>query len=346
MTTPAPTTPAPTTPAPTTPAPTAYRTGFAPRRLAHVNLFVGNLERSLDFYTRVCGLDVVFEEPGISAVFLSNGNSHHDLALMEITEGERVGRDGNIQVSKGRGREAGLNHLGFEMASEAALVEAIRSVRATGTRLHRTVDHQISHSAYLFDPDGTYVEMYADSTDDWRDTYAANQGALITGVWDPDAAAPDARERFAPDPEFTVMDDAALRPLRTARASVAVADLARATEYWQQVCGLTVLRAGPAGAVLSGGLGLADVTLLSATAELPVGLSHFGLELPGADELAAGAERVRAAGFDLVAETASDYKRSIVLRDPDGILVEFLVAGAPLGELPDIAPSAADRFGV
>ena len=51
-------------------------------------------------------------------------------------------------------------------------------------------------------------------------------------------------------------------------------------------------------------------------------------------------------GLDLVAETASDYKRSIVLRDPDGILVEFLVAGAPLSELPDNAPSAADRFGV
>jgi catechol 2,3-dioxygenase len=299
-------------------------TGFGPRRLAHVNLFASDLDRSTAFYTEVCGLDVVFEEPGISAVFLSNGTSHHDLALMEITEGERIGRDGNVQVSRGRGREAGLNHLGFEMASEAALVDGIHDVRKQGIRLHRTVDHQISHSAYLFDPDGTYLEFYADSTDDWRVTYAENAGQLITGVWDPDATTADERARYAPAPTITVVSEAALQPVRTARASLVVADLPAALAFYTGALGLTVLRAGPFGAVLGGALGLPDVTLLQGT---DVGLAHFGLELRDPDELAAGLARVRAAGVPVLHEEDSPYKRSLVLTDPDGIRVEFLVPG-------------------
>jgi catechol 2,3-dioxygenase len=319
--------------------------GFAPRRLAHVNLFVSDLARSLEFYTAICGLDLVFEEPGISAVFLSNGTSHHDLALMEVTDGERVGRDGNVQVSRGRGREAGLNHLGWEMPSEAALVAAIGAVRAAGTTLHRTVDHQISRSAYLFDPDGTYLEMYCDAAEDWRTTYAQNSGQLITGRWEPDAATADPVARFAPDPEITVVAEAALRPVRTARATLVVADLARALAFHTTVGGLQVLHRGPAGAVLGGRLGLPDLTLLAGDGSAAPGLSHFGLELRDPAELAAGLARVRAAGVPVVAEVHSPYKQSLVLADPDGVHVEFLVPGpAAVAQAPE--PSLAARYEV
>ncbi|TQS43188.1 VOC family protein [Cryptosporangium phraense] len=299
-------------------------TGFGPRRLAHVNLFVSDLERSTAFYTEVCGLDVVFEEPGISAVFLSNGTSHHDLALMEVTPGERVGRDGHVQVSRGRGRRAGLNHLGWEMASEAALVEAIHDVRGQGVKLHRTVDHQISRSAYVFDPDEVYLEFYCDAAEDWRVTYANNTGQLITGSWDPDAAPADASARYAESPTITVVEDAALRPVRTARASLIVSDLDAAVAFYTGVGGLSVLRRGEAGAVLGGSLGLPDLTLLVGTNP---GLDHFGLELRDAVELAEGLARVRAAGVPVLHEESSPYKQSLVLVDPDGIRVEFLVPG-------------------
>lgn len=316
--------------------------GFRPRRLAHVNLFVSDLGRSLEFYTTVCGLTPVFEEPGIATVFLSNGNSHHDLALMEISEQARVGRDGNVQVSRGRGRAAGLNHLGWELASEAELVDAIRRVRATGARLHRTVDHQISHSAYLFDPDGTYLEMYADASDDWHAVYAENSGRLITGNWDPEGAPADPRERFTADPDYTVVDGAALHPLCTARACLAVADLDSALDFYHRLGGLTVLRSGPEGAVLGGTLGLPDLTLLRAGDGLEPGLSHFGLRLREEADLAAGAARAAAAGVEPVATVDAAHKKSVVLRDPDGVLVEFLVPGDPTATLP--VPRPAARF--
>lgn len=300
-------------------------TGFRPRRLAHVNLFVADLGRSVDFYTRVGGLDVVFEEPGIAAVFLSNGSSHHDLALMEVTEGERVGRDGHVQVSRGRGREPGLNHLGWEMASEAALVEAIRAAQDAGVRLHRTVDHQISRSAYLFDPDGTYLEFYADDAQDWRTTYEVNTGALITGAWDPFGAPADPAPRYAAEPAITVLPDSALHPVRTARATLAVGDLDRAVRFHTEVGGLAVLHRGPAEAVLGGALGLPDLTLVQGDGGQPAGLVSFGLELAGPDELAAGRSRARTAGAPVVGDG-----ESLVLADPDGVHVEFLVPRVPV----------------
>src|SRR5688572_20971671 len=93
---------------------------FSPRRLAHANLYVRDLEESERFYVDVCGLNVVFREPAIHAIFLSNGSSHHDVAIMEVSRDAKPG-DGERRRAK-----PGLNHLGFEMENEKALVDAYR----------------------------------------------------------------------------------------------------------------------------------------------------------------------------------------------------------------------------
>ena len=56
---------------------------FRPRRLGHANLWVGDLEATSGFYNRVLGLEEVRREPEITASFLSNGNTHHDLGLLQ-----------------------------------------------------------------------------------------------------------------------------------------------------------------------------------------------------------------------------------------------------------------------
>ena len=76
---------------------------FSPRRLGHANLFVGELERSSDFYTNVCGLTEVFREPPIKAIFLSNGSSHHDVALIEVSKRARKGGRRVIRSSRTSG---------------------------------------------------------------------------------------------------------------------------------------------------------------------------------------------------------------------------------------------------
>jgi catechol 2,3-dioxygenase len=302
---------------------------FGPRRLAHGNFFVSDVETSLDFYERVCGLTLVFREPGIKAVFLSNGNSHHDVALMGVSNAARIGRDGQVQVPKGRGTSPGLNHLGFEMATEAALVAAYQRAVAAGLPLHRTADHQIAHSVYLFDPEGNYLEMYADATRDWRGIYQAVGDELLTGVWDPDAAPPNEEPLYDPDPSYARVDDAVLHPIRTSRATFAVRDLPRAISFYTEVVGLR-LRGGGAGdgyAVLGGALGGPDIGLISARGDLAPGLHHFGLEL-ASDELAEAEDRLAAQGVAVTTRIETAAKRSVVITDPDGIRLEFFVPGA------------------
>ena len=54
-------------------------TAPSPRRLTHANLFVADMERSMDFYMSVIGLDESYRRVNLRAGFLTNGNSHHDI---------------------------------------------------------------------------------------------------------------------------------------------------------------------------------------------------------------------------------------------------------------------------
>jgi catechol 2,3-dioxygenase len=316
---------------------------FGPRRLAHGNFFVRDVEASLDFYQRVCGLTLVFREPGIQAVFLSNGNSHHDVALMGISAEARIGRDGQVQVPRGRGTEPGLNHLGFEMATEAELVAAYQRAVAAGLPLHRTADHQIAHSVYLFDPEGNYLEMYADATRDWRGIYRAVGDQLLTGVWEPGAAPPNAEPLYDPDPAYARVEEAMLHPVRTSRATFAVRDLPRAVSFYTGVVGLRVRSGGADSgyAVLGGELGGPDIGLIAANGDVTPGLHHFGLQL-AEDELQAAEQRLAASGVPVTMRIDTAAKRSIVLADPDGISLEFFVPGAdPVPAEPAAGPDWA-----
>jgi catechol 2,3-dioxygenase len=316
---------------------------FGPRRLAHGNFFVADVEASLDFYQEVCGLTLVYREPGIQAVFLSNGNSHHDIALMGISNEARIGREGQVQVPRGRGTTPGLNHLGFEMASEADLVAAYKRAVASGLPLHRTADHQIAHSVYLFDPEGNYLEMYADATRDWRGVYGAAEDQLLTGVWDPDAEPPNDQPLYDPNPNYVRVDGALLHPIRTSRATFAVADLPRAISFYTEVVGLHSLggSADHGYVVLGGELGGPTIGLIPADDFITPGLHHFGLEL-AMDELDTALERLAERGVQVTLQIDTPAKRSVVLTDPDGINLEFFVSGDdPIPARPEDGPAWA-----
>lgn len=306
---------------------------FTPRRLTHVNLYVGDLHRSLAFYRDVCGVELAFEEPGIEAMFLSNGNSHHDLALMQASEREHVGRDGLVQVSAARGRFPGLNHIAFEIESEAALVRAIEGVQARGVVIDRMLDHLISRSAYLSDPDGNVVECYADSIEDWRAAYRDLADELITSQWTPDLATASDERLYEASPTYTTVADAPLHPRRTARAALAVADLDRSVAFYTDVIGLRVLRRNDVErtAVLGGSLDTPGLLLLEAGRTGRIGLHHIGLEVADDGTLGAGIARLDAAGIPVAHAIDRDDSRAVVVVDPDGLPVELFVAGT----LPD-----------
>ena len=313
---------------------------LAPRRLGHVNLFVDDVDTSLEFYRIVCGFDEVFAESEILAVFLGNGNTHHDLALMGVTSRARVGRDGHVQVAADRGRAAGLNHLGFEMPSERDLVEAIERARERGFAFHRVVDHQISHSVYMFDPDGNYIEAYADVTPQWRRLFSEAAGQLITGTWRPDPSLASAMPQYEVEPEIVVSPAAILHPRRVSGATLVVQSLSASRAFYESVIGLRVLDEVDGAIVMGGSLGHRDLVLVAQRSGDTLGLHHFTVELLDDTEYAATAARLNEAGVGVQLTIDNSTKSSFVLVDPDGLRVEFV------NHQPGSGPRGADRHWV
>jgi catechol 2,3-dioxygenase len=298
-----------------------------PRRLTHVSLFVRDLAASAAFYERVCGIAMVFDEPGIKAKFLSNGNSHHDIALMQSSNEQLVGRDGQVQKSSARGARPGLNHLGFEMHTEAELIRAIERVEAAGVRIARMLDHQISHSAYFTDPDGIDIELYADTTPDWRAVYRAAEGHLLSAQWQPTGPGDD-EPRYVIDFEFLPPPDARVAPLRTERAMIVVRDLATSLAFYDDVVGLTAtdVDLGGGSAVLRGSDGGAHVFVVEARDGEAPGFRGFGLRLRDDEALGDVASALRADGVAASIVEGSTFDGAVEVVDPDGVVVQLITA--------------------
>lgn len=124
---------------------------FQPRRMGHANIFVGELERSMRFYNEVVGLREAYRRPPIGAGFLNNGNTHHDIGMVETSN------------PMAKGKEPGLFHIGWELETQVDLVAGYKRSTADGLRFDYMFDHDISHSVYFSDPEGHLNEMYADT---------------------------------------------------------------------------------------------------------------------------------------------------------------------------------------
>jgi catechol 2,3-dioxygenase len=303
---------------------------IAPRRLGHLNLFVTDMEASGKFYRDVCGFQEVFREPGISMIFMSNGNTHHDLGLMEITEGQRIGRDGHVQVVGGDGRRPGLNHLGFEMETESALVGAFKRAKANDVPINRTTDHQIAHSIYLPDINGHTLEFYADVVDDWRETYAQNVGKLITGHWDPEAGEPLDNPKNAFERSLYRSPLAPLAAQNVAYAGLPVADFDVSLAYYEDVIGMNPVAVDRRNkfAVLTGTAKVGcDVCLMETSEVFPARLLFGGVHLHDGQPIDKSLDLLKEQGVPAV-RVGDTSAEGVVVVDPDGIPLVYSTSSA------------------
>jgi len=222
---------------------------FHPERFAHANLFVADVDVSVDFYRDVCGITEVFREPGVKAGFLSNGATHHDVGLMQVSNAPLIGKDGTVQNTMTRGRVPGLNHLAFRVSSEAALIDAYRNASTFDVKLEKALDHGMARSLYLFDPDQNAVEFYVDTVADWRAFYAENQNQLISAAWNP-LEMPPVPEFAAPERVDTRVPDAPLQSMEICGATLIVADIAASRRFYERAAGLHTVAVSNEGVVI------------------------------------------------------------------------------------------------
>ena len=121
-------------------------------RIGHINLKVSNLERSLAFYEGVLGLKVT-KRIGDEAAFLAFEGYHHDICIntWQSLDGSPPARDAT-----------GLFHLAIVYTERSGLRDAFRRLKAAGIAIDAAVDHGVSESLYLRDPDQNGVELYWD----------------------------------------------------------------------------------------------------------------------------------------------------------------------------------------
>jgi catechol 2,3-dioxygenase len=297
---------------------------FRPRRLGHANLWVGDLEATSGFYNRVLGLEEVRREPEITASFLSNGNTHHDLGLLQakVTAHQHKAKDGKIIEVKGRDCTIGLNHLGWEMDNEAQLVSAWERAKKRGdVVITRTVDHQISHSVYVSDPDGNQHEFYADATKDWRSIFNPERDDLVTRPWDPAAGPPSTERNWPVNPDIRQVAGSVFHPRNITHAGLVAANFEAMQRFFVEVAGLDVVE-GTASAeqvVLRGESSHFDLALIAARNGRKPGLRYIAFLVPETADLKAAQARAAQAGVKVSPLRETSGGISILVRDPDGL---------------------------
>ena len=125
--------------------------------LGHVVVRVSDRARAEAFYSGVLGLELCarYDENGIRMAFFTLGN-HHDFAVME-----------EAGVAPGAGA-TGLHHVAFRIGDRIEqLIEARAKLEAAGVT-STPIDHEVTKSLYIADPDGNGVELYIDASDSWR----------------------------------------------------------------------------------------------------------------------------------------------------------------------------------
>ena len=125
---------------------------FSVARIGHVNLKVADLERSLAFYCGVLGFKIT-KRIGDEAAFLAYGNYHHDICINTWQS-----RNGPAPAQG----TTGLFHFAIVYSHRSELREAFLRMRAAGVVVDSAVDHGVSESIYLRDPDQNGVELYWD----------------------------------------------------------------------------------------------------------------------------------------------------------------------------------------
>ncbi len=271
----------------------------ADTQLGRVHLRVASLDKSLQFYRDLLGLIELRREG--SRVELGTRNRRPLLTLTAIP--------GTLPRPQG---VVGLYHYALLFPTRRDLGRTLLQLFQNRWPFQGFSDHGVSEAAYLADPDGNGIELYADRPrEDWprengqiaMSTFALNVNSLI---------------RTVDGEEWTGV----VNGTRVGHIHLHVSDLERAGKFYGDVLGFDVTNNTYPGALFlaAGGyhhhIGLN--TWLKQRAPAPHAAGLLGFELLVPERAAVEAIQARAESSGVKAESTSEGVR---LDDPDGNLL-------------------------
>ncbi len=134
-----------------------------PSGLNHLVLNVRDLEESHRFWTEIVGFKQVGElkesptRPNPPKMRFYSGDhngsmNHHDVALVENKELPAPPADWF-------GAPCAINHIAITLPSREAWLQHLAYLQARGVKFNRRVDHGMTHSLYINDPNGYGIEL-------------------------------------------------------------------------------------------------------------------------------------------------------------------------------------------
>ena len=122
-------------------------------RILHTMLRVGDLDRSLDFYTRVLGMTLLrrkdYPDGKFTLAFVGYG-AESETAVLELTYNWGVDK---YELGTAYG------HIALAVADVYAAVEKIRAAGGKVTREPGPMKHGSTILAFVEDPDGYRIEL-------------------------------------------------------------------------------------------------------------------------------------------------------------------------------------------
>lgn len=135
-------------------------------RIGHVHLKVSNLDKSIEFYCKLLGFELI-SKYGKDLAFISAGGYHHHIGL-------------NTWYSKNAKPAAphspGLFHTAILYPERKDLAVIYKRLLKANIPLTGVADHGVSEAIYLSDPDENGLELYWDRP---RDQWPLNEKGVI-----------------------------------------------------------------------------------------------------------------------------------------------------------------------
>src|SRR5947199_4237219 len=119
-------------------------------RLSHVGLYVHDVPKMIDFYTKVLGFVVSDGAEDGRITFLSrNPSDHHQVVLVR-------GRTTDTETPM-------VQQVSFNVGNLANVQRAFRKIRDAGCEGISPICHGNAWSVYFQDPEGNRIEMFCDT---------------------------------------------------------------------------------------------------------------------------------------------------------------------------------------
>jgi catechol 2,3-dioxygenase len=130
----------------------------------HLVLNVRDLEESHAFWTEIMGFKQVGElrprpdRPNPPKMRFYSGDhsgkmNHHDLALMEMPN---LPHPSEWSMSNSA---LAINHVAITLPNRDAWLQQVAFLQSKGVEFHRRINHGMTHSVYISDPNGYGIEV-------------------------------------------------------------------------------------------------------------------------------------------------------------------------------------------